>query len=596
MPALRFVDTVAYNRPADQAALPPAAADADAADHTLVDYGGAPVAWQSSEPDLTKLHSDAAAGLAAAISVTAYPTPSQALPPRATTVGSLLDSGYSHPGAMFDTPGLAPTDVTMSGFTTAITAALAAAMPATCPFSPFPAIAATPNDTHHNSKASSASPGEGYLMPPHVHPDMAGAPWRPIPRPLDIHPLPVMPSFDELTGSGRISLVHSEPVSASAHSAGIVGFGLATRPPSSGNKDSSAMFPSLLYRICEDPLLRDVAFWDENSFVCIPDMERLRLKLNGLGMTANHTDSLQKNFNDYQFKRQTDQRRIRHTNERAIVKFSNDSFLPDREDLLVNVVRKSAIKKNQNGTRDRQAGQTATRRRARVPSIKQGNGGRGARQSASERTAPYARHPQSEHSPISGFPMPISPTTPFPGHPAPGSAGMHPLYTAGEMPGLMMPLGVPGLGFNIPHTVPLADRADAALMPATAAYSQAPLYIDHAPGLVVPGLMQHQPPMGLSGPFHGSYPATLPPRHHAHMHAHQHFSHYPQHEHSPQQVPMFTAGPDPQHGQVSFLPPLNHDQSQHQLQPHQYHVIASPGDLSSYAAPSNGVGGENHSL
>ncbi|KAJ2770381.1 hypothetical protein IWQ57_002689, partial [Coemansia nantahalensis] len=364
MPALHFVDVVAYSRPAEQAALPPPAAE-DAADHTLASYASSAVVWHSPEPALTKLHGDAAdrlagASIAGAVTVTAYPTPSQAPPARAATVGSLLDSGYAHHGAMFDAQALAAPDTAMSGFTTALTVAFGAALPATSPYPPFPAIAATPSDTHQNSKASSASPGMDHAATPHMHHDMApamSAMLRPIPRPLEIHPLPTMPSFDEFTSGSRIAMTHSEPATASIHGAGmgctgstdsgihsadVLGFGLATRPSSSGNKDSSAMFP-----ICEDPLLNDISYWGEKNFVCIPDMEKLRLKLNELGMTANHTDSLQKNFNDYQFKRQTDQRRIRHTNERAIVKFSNDNFLPGREDLLINVVRKSAIKKNQ---------------------------------------------------------------------------------------------------------------------------------------------------------------------------------------------------------------------------------------------------------
>ncbi|KAJ1736074.1 hypothetical protein LPJ61_000217 [Coemansia biformis] len=647
MPVLRLVDAVSFSRPAAQGALqaadesPLLGAGAPASssspydyervkdEHPFVGFPGAAATWAPPAPALTKFHDDVASSFAAGaaagnISMAAYPTPSQSLPARASAVGSLLDAGYTNPGAMFGSPALPVPDRTMGGFAAAISVDLAAALPAASSFSPFAAAAVTPIDTHQNSKASSASPQSSLLHHPGASPGMAhptlphsrvdngptaSAMLRPIPRPLEIHPLPAMPSFDEIAAGA--ALPHSEPASASIHGPGMgstgsvdsglnsaegLGFGFATpRPSSSGNKDSNAMFPSLLYRICTDPALDAISYWDENNYVCIPDMEKLRLKLNALGMTANHTDSLQKNFNDYQFKRQTDQRRIRHTGEMAIVKFSNDNFLPGREDLLVNVMRKSAIKKSQNnGARERQSGPATARRRARVPSIRQG-GARGGRQAAAERAIPYARHLPTEHGPMSGFSMPISPTGSFPVHQGHGSAGMQPIYTASEMPGLMVPLSVPGLGFSIPHHVHMAERPEPTLIPATgAAYSQAPLYIDHAPGLVVHGLM-HQPAMGLSAPFQGSYHATLPPRQHVHAPQHlPHFPHYQHQEHSPQQMPMFSAEGDQHHGQIPFPPPIH--PTQHPGHPHQYQVFASPGDVYSQPTPPHGVKSENHHL
>ncbi|KAJ1796812.1 hypothetical protein LPJ75_007173, partial [Coemansia sp. RSA 2598] len=123
--------------------------------------------------------------------------------------------------------------------------------------------------------------------------------------------------------------------SAYPNSADSTGYGVSMdRSAASAIKTDASLFPSLLHRICEDRTLDNIAYWDENNYVCIPVMENLRLQLNTMGMTANHTDSLQKNFNDYQFFRRTDQRRIRHTSELGIVKFSNPSFLPGREDLL----------------------------------------------------------------------------------------------------------------------------------------------------------------------------------------------------------------------------------------------------------------------
>ncbi|ORX68294.1 hypothetical protein DL89DRAFT_30979 [Linderina pennispora] len=59
-------------------------------------------------------------------------------------------------------------------------------------------------------------------------------------------------------------------------------------------------------------------------------------------MAASQVDSLQKNFNDYKFKRITDQRRLRHINEKRTVIFEHEFFKPGRPDLLERIVRKSA--------------------------------------------------------------------------------------------------------------------------------------------------------------------------------------------------------------------------------------------------------------
>ncbi|KAJ1956897.1 hypothetical protein GGI12_005184, partial [Dipsacomyces acuminosporus] len=80
--------------------------------------------------------------------------------------------------------------------------------------------------------------------------------------------------------------------------------------------------------IITDPSQRDILRWGANNELEIPDFERLLEKLKSMGMSATHQDSLQKNFNDYMFKRVTDQRRIRHTKEPRIVKFRHKYFLP----------------------------------------------------------------------------------------------------------------------------------------------------------------------------------------------------------------------------------------------------------------------------
>lgn len=282
-------------------------------------------------------------------------------------------------------------------------------------------------------------------------------------------------------------------------------------------------------RICEDLSLSHVAYWDENNYVCIPSMESLRLELNMLGMTANHTDSLQKNFNDYQFKRQTDQRRIRHTSEQGIVKFSNSNFIPGAKELLGKVLRKSAMKKLQGGSGSSGSSNTqqdkanrngngsgVTRRRSRVSSVRNVSGGaqRNSKQSEAtssnsalglDRMNPYVRYGgpaplhdgsanQHQHMTSAGLPMPLS--TPLghfavsaqPGSVIPGSGAMQPMFHSsdGDSVGhnMMVPFGMHAMGFSMAtnHT-----DSSSAIENTTAAFTNAPLYMDGTvPGLMIP--------------------------------------------------------------------------------------------------------------
>ncbi|KAJ2852769.1 hypothetical protein IWW36_000126, partial [Coemansia brasiliensis] len=401
-------------------------------------------AWQQSASGLAKnldsvdmsSNYNMNGGISGDVTVMAYPTPSQSISLKTSSVGNPLESTYASAGLMLDTSALAAQQG--SGISSTFTAPLSGVLPTTSSFSEFATAATTPtgNNSAHSSPSSrhnNLNMLQTSIMPaPALHslsdiPPASAGMVAPISRPLDM-----------LTGASdintRVSLSNQPPPSTSLQVASVgntgnaesgfnsidnSGYGLATQSASSGIRSDSALFPSLLHRICEDHTLNSIAYWDENSYVCIPSMENLRIQLNSLGMTANHTDSLQKNFNDYQFKRQTDQRRIRHTSEQSIVKFSNENFLPGRGDLLHLVVRKSALKKLQTGSgaRDRASGSTSARKKPRVPSMRQGNT-RSSRQSTSERINPYTRYAPAETGQMPNFHMPISPTSSFQTHQA----------------------------------------------------------------------------------------------------------------------------------------------------------------------------------
>ncbi|KAJ2801408.1 hypothetical protein H4R20_003680 [Coemansia guatemalensis] len=659
MSTIHLVDTAAFGRPVDPTMLrqesghntvcnvaTPASSThspyAAANGSSSLDNGSATAVstWQPVAPSMAKLSINPGAAssaglmqgaLAGDMSTTAYPTPSQSIAQKATTVGYPLEPMYNSHGAMFAPAGLSNPGGDMGKFTTAISATLTKELPATTSHSEFATAATTPLGIRNSSNSSPLSLHNAMLNHANVSPTalISSAPLQPqdemvpissaMPRPLSIHPhSAAVPRFDELAGSGSAmrghpSLTLSEPTSASLHGTGMahagsnengissadsLGQGLATtQPTSAGIRTESAL-------TCEDPTFDSVAYWDENGYVCIPSMENLRLQLNSLGMTANHTDSLQKNFNDYQFKRQTDQRRIRHTSEQGIVKFSNENFLPGRDDLLHLVVRKSALKKLQGGgpTRERQNGTAPTpRKRTRPPSMRQG-GPRASRASTSERLNPYTRYMPTDAGQAPGFPMPMSPMMgSFHAHQAPGSAGIAPLYTTSEGSGLVVPFGVPPLGFGIHQQMPMPERTDQALVSSAGQnYPQPQFYIDHTSPNFIPGFMH--PNVALPGPIPGRFSPNLsqPPPHpqnqqqtsqvlpppQQHQFIHQ--------EHSPHPIGLQSNGGDAnmdpyQHGhphQFALQPP--------QMQQHQYQLFAPPtGELPMQPTPPRISNGRN---
>ncbi|KAJ2863043.1 hypothetical protein GGH94_003874 [Coemansia aciculifera] len=375
------------------------------------------------------------------------------------------------------------------------------------------------------------------------------------------------------------------------------GHGLATQPPlSAGSRPDNALFPSLLHRICMDPNMNDVAYWDEDNHVCIPVIENLRVQLNIMGMTANHTDSLQKNFNDYQFNRRTDQRRVRHTTEVAIVKFYNPNFLPDREDLLHLVVRKSALKKLQNtaNQRDRPSTSSSSRKKARVPSVRT-NGQRGVRQSVSERSNPYSRHGSGESNHMSAFQLPVSPMSHFPPHSAPSPTNqLQPMYHNGEPSTMMMPLGVHSVGFGIGQPASAGDRPESALISPTTSgsYAQQPFYMGHAP----PAFGFHggmaQPHTSLT-PIQSQYTPAFPSGHSYPRHPSLQAS--PQYQPQPALHNEYSDG----YNTTSYHQLAQHGQQQQHpahIPQQQYHLFANSNDLSSEYSPPRVLNSGNYPM
>ncbi|KAJ2735734.1 hypothetical protein IW152_001372 [Coemansia sp. BCRC 34962] len=377
------------------------------------------------------------------------------------------------------------------------------------------------------------------------------------------------------------------------------GHGLAAHPPlSAGARPDSALFPSLLYRICMDPNMDSIAYWDEDNHVCIPVIENLRVQLNVMGMTANHTDSLQKNFNDYQFNRRTDQRRVRHTTEVAIVKFYNSNFLPDREDLLHLVVRKSALKKLQNSAnqRERPSSSSSSRKKARVPSVRT-SGQRGARQSATERANPYSRHSSGESTPhVSAFQLPISTLGHFPSHSASSSSSqLQPMYHGGESSAsaMMMPLGVHSVGFGLPPPVSAGDRADSALLPpaTSGSYAQQPFYMGQQPPAFGLHNVIAQPHSGLT-PIQGQYAPAFPSSH-ASYPRHASLQSSPQYQPQPALHGEYSDG----YGAANYQQLAQNDQQQHaQIPQQQYHLFASSNDLASECSPPRTMSSGNYPM
>ncbi|KAJ2317013.1 hypothetical protein IWW52_003350 [Coemansia sp. RSA 2704] len=525
-------------------------------------YTDSPSAWQQSAPALGKLAgSTDMAGygmdgrLPNDVSAMAYPTPSQSMPLKASSIGgNPLNPAYDNTSLMLDSSALAAQP--SSGISSAFAAPLHGMLPPSSSFSEFATAAPTPLGGHPSANSSPMS----------MHNSLANH--------SNLSPASMMPA------SGLHSLSDIPPISASMMAPG-------TRPLEvlgSGTVIESTM--SLSHELSiEDRSLDHIVYWGEDNFVCIPSVHNLLVQLNSLGMTAHHVDSVHKNFNDYQFKRRTDQRRIRHTSEQGITKFSHESFLPGRPDLLHLVVRKSALKKMQgggSGGRDRVSG--SARKKPRAPSLRQ-NGTRPSRQSTSERINPYARYAPVGPEHISGFPMPMSPTTSFQTHQGPSSSAVPPLYSASETSGLVMPLGVPNFGFGISHTMPMPERSEPGLISTSSSgYSQAPFYMNNASPGFIPTLMQ-PPHVSLPSSFQGQYPTPLPPPHQqTHHMPHTQPLQHEYKEHSPRD-----SAEDHYHGHnpLALHPP-------HMQQPHQYQLFASSGDMAAHPTPPRGVDSGSH--
>ncbi|KAJ1668098.1 hypothetical protein IW140_000735 [Coemansia sp. RSA 1813] len=320
-----------------------------------------------------------------------------------------------------------------------------------------------------------------------------------------------LPLSESEAGSGMDSLVAGISMDSKAHVLHMQSYGASPSGPgaeSAGNNNSgfssadhSIGRPGLAtHRVCEDPQLNSIAFWDEKGNVCIPVMETLRKTLNSMGMTAHHTDSLQKNFNDYQFKRMTDQRRTRHTNQHGVVKFQNPNFMPGREDLLVNVIRKSALKKQQNvSSRDRANSASFNRKKNRSSSMRQGNG-RVVRQTTGERMNPYMRYGQVEQNTMHGLPISMSPSNSFQSHHGSQPSTFSHMYNPGDQSGMIMPLDVQNLGFGIQQPVGMGEQVHSSLLQTTSnsQYQHSPFYVDQNQSSLV--MQNFMPPSQTSLP------------------------------------------------------------------------------------------------
>ncbi|KAJ2578811.1 hypothetical protein GGH19_000209 [Coemansia sp. RSA 1807] len=551
--------------------------------------------WPQPASVLTKLSSDShfnggydmSSQFSHSASAPAYPTPDQNIPQKVSAIGNPLGSGYESANLMLNTAALG-THQHSSELATGFAVPMHGGLPGTTSLSEFATAATTPNADHNSAGSSPLSSQQNMLSHTHMSPvsmmsgqvlhslgdipSISAGMMGPISRPMEM-----LAGHSMLDSS--MSLSHQLP-STILHSTGMGSADIAENGLSSAESSG--------YGICEDITKDHIAYWDSNNFVCIPVMENLRAELNLKGMTANHTDSLQKNFNDYQFKRQTDQRRIRHTTEQGIVKFSNENFLPGRRDLLDLVVRKSALKKLQNGgSRERPSGTAQARKKPRVPSMRQ-NGSRTSRQSTSERLKPYGRPMPIEAGPMVSFPMSVSPTTSFQTHHMHNPPNI-PQYYGNEGPSMVMqPLGVANLGFSIAHSMPLSDRPEPGLIPASnGSYSQQPFYMNNASPGLMPSFMHPPPHVNLPTSFHGQYPTPLPPPQHHTTHTLAPL--YPQQQHEYQENSPHNGLEDHYHGshQLPLHPP-------HMQQPHQYQVFATPGDMHSHHTPPRGVDSSSH--
>ncbi|KAJ2552581.1 hypothetical protein EV175_003260 [Coemansia sp. RSA 1933] len=469
-----------------------------------------------------------------------YPTPENQISIKTPKFGPAVNFDYSGPDMMFDT-----TDSGVSGIgaTDVSTLALAVSTDAAAQYSEQVASATGPlslhsqletpplslgavTNNHDISPVTTVDSAAGIIVG-----DISSIMHSGISRALPLSESGARASMDSFVAGISIdaktsSMLHMQsygasPNGADTESAGNNNSGFSSadrnigRPElathrslaTTGMRPESALFPSLLHRVCEDPQLHNIAYWDEKGNVCIPVMETLRKTLNSMGMTAHHTDSLQKNFNDYQFKRMTDQRRTRHTNQHGVVKFQNPNFVPGRPDLLNNIVRKSALKKQQSlNSRDRANSGSFNRKKTRSSSVRQANG-RVVRQTMSDRMNPYMRYGHVDQSAIHGLPISTSPSNTFQSHQhGPQVNTLSQVYNSGDQSGMIMPLDVQNFGFNIQQPpVGMGEQVNPSLLQSSnPQYQQSPFYVaQNQPSLVMQSFM---PPSQAS--FPSSYAQT----------------------------------------------------------------------------------------
>ncbi|KAJ1901966.1 hypothetical protein LPJ66_000362 [Kickxella alabastrina] len=505
-----------------------------------------------------------------------YKALGQPMSVRNSAIAGSIPMAYNAPSMMFNPNSLVVSSATIVA---ALTTGMGSTLPSMSSMSEFATAANTPSGNNLSTQSSPALAHSSMLNHGHGSPlGMLSTSMYPsmpsIPSMSTMLPMPI--SRDEMLMNVRtnpgLSTMNSELSIDTRHqvlhskssNASLGGNGMSSCSENGFNsgdntvygsvingspgiiKSDPQLFPSLLHRICEDRSMDNIAFWDESNYVCIPAMETLRLQLNNMGMTANHTDSLQKNFNDYQFFRRTDQRRIRHTSEQGIVKFSNVNFLPGREDLLHMVVRKSALKKLQNGVA-RASGTPAKGKKVKPASTRQG-GVRAQRQSTSERLNPYSRYASADSRHVNGFAMPITPGASFPSQHPPNN-----LYSgAADSAGLQMPMGVMQPAFGLPPSMSVMDRADPSMISQpNQPYPNSSFTFEQNPsGFVLPSILSQQQ-MQLSPSAQNQYTSPLA---------------------VPQQM-------QPQQYQEQYSYPQQHEYHHPQEFQAQYHVFAPAGEI-----------------
>ncbi|KAJ2725206.1 hypothetical protein GGI07_001468 [Coemansia sp. Benny D115] len=453
-----------------------------------------------------------------------YQSLGQSMSMKTSALGGPITMPYDSSALMFNSAQMGVTTANMGA---ALTSSMSNTLPASTSLSEFATAANTPKDAILSTHSSPVPAPSTFIdnrnpSPPSMLSttafsginSMTSVPVV-LPTPLSREELimnarsnPGMSSFShDASADGR----YTKSSSASLYGSGALNktdntdassYSASTSNPTPAIGADTALFPSLLHRICEDPEQDHIAYWDSCNYVCIPAMESLRVQLNVMGMTANHTDSLQKNFNDYQFVRRTDMRRTRHTSEPTIVKFSNPNFLPGREDLLHKIVRKSAIKKLQSGAQ--RTNTSSSRKSNKSPNMRQGSM-RLPRQSTSERLNPYSRYGSSGSASINGFPMPIQPTGTLPSQQHSHASSISNIYANGDS-GLAMPMNVLPSSFGMPANMNMVDRTDSSLLTAgNQSYANPQFYLSqNSSSFDLPSMLSQQQ-MQLNVPAPNQY-------------------------------------------------------------------------------------------